>query len=103
MAITSQLEIARKKTLKSLFPVNIETGAVGSGEGAWLLSVPRSSVHWVRVGQGLAVLAVDVEGSLFAQFSLLYRFDVSISLQETARQRLKYCLKGPLNPKQHPL
>ena len=50
MAITNQLEIA-KKTLKSLFPVNIETGAVGSGEGAWLLSVPRSSVHWVRVGQ----------------------------------------------------
>ena len=61
MAITSQLEIA-KKTLKSLFPVNIETGAVGSGEGAWLLSVPRSSVHWVRVGQGPAVLAVDVGG-----------------------------------------
>ena len=31
MAITSQLEIA-KKTLKSLFPVNIETGAVGSAK-----------------------------------------------------------------------
>ena len=84
MAITSQLAIA-KKTLKSLFPVNIETGAVRSGESAWLLSVPRSSVHWVRVGQGPAVLAVDVGGGCLHNFDLLYRFDVSISLQETAR------------------
>ena len=71
--------------MKSLFPVNMETGAVGSGEGASLLSVPRSSVHWVRVGQGPAVLAVDVGGCSLHIFSLLYRFDVSISLQETAR------------------
>ena len=75
MAITSQLEIA-KKTLKSLFPVNREAAAVGSGEGAWLLSVSRSSVHWVRVGQGPAVLAVDVGGGCLHNFSLLYRFDV---------------------------
>ena len=74
-----------EKTLKSLFPVNIETRAVGSREGAWLLSVPRSSVHWVGVGQGPAVLAVDVGGCCLHNFSLLYRFDVSISLQETAR------------------
>ena len=86
MAITNQLEIAKKKTtLKSLYPVNIETGAVGLGEGSWLLSVPKSSVHWVRVGQGPAVLAVDVGGCCLHNFSLLYRFDVSISLQETAR------------------
>ena len=93
MAITSQLEIA-KKTLKSLFPVNIETGTVGSGKSAWLLSVPRSSVHWVRVGQGPAVLAVDVGGGCLHNYSLLCRFDA------TARYRLKYCLKGPLNQKQ---
>ena len=46
MAITSQLEIEKKN------PVNIETGAVGSGDGARLLSVPKSSIHWVRVEQG---------------------------------------------------
>ena len=49
MAITNQLEIG-EKTLKSLYPVNIETGAVGLGEGTWLLSVHRSYVHWVRAG-----------------------------------------------------
>ena len=81
MAITNQLEIA-KKALKSLYPVNIETGAVGLGEGTWLLSVPRSSVHLVRVGQGPAVLAVDVGGCCLHSFSLLYRFDVPISLSK---------------------
>ena len=34
-------------------------------------------------------------------FTLLYPFSpVSPSLWETARYRLKYCLKGPFNPKQ---
>ena len=34
-------------------------------------------------------------------FSLIYFFSfLSPSLWETARYRLKYCLKGPLNPKQ---
>ena len=34
-------------------------------------------------------------------FSLVYHFSrLSPSLWETARYRLKYCLKGPLNEKQ---
>ena len=34
-------------------------------------------------------------------FSLIYHFSFpSPSLWETARYRLKYCLKGPLSPKQ---
>ena len=38
---------------------------------------------------------------LFGHFSLIYPFSpLSPSLWETARYRLKYCLKGPLNPKQ---
>ena len=38
---------------------------------------------------------------LFGIFSLIYLFSfLSPSLWETARYRLKYCLKGPLNPKQ---
>ena len=57
MDITSLLYIA-KKIFKSLFPVNKDTGAVGSGDGALLLSVPRSFIPWVRVGQGPALLAV---------------------------------------------
>ena len=38
---------------------------------------------------------------LFGYFSLIYLFSfLSPSLWETTRYRLKYCLKGPLNPKQ---
>ena len=38
---------------------------------------------------------------LFGIFTLFYPFSpMSPSLWETARYRLKYCLKGPLNPKQ---
>ena len=38
---------------------------------------------------------------LFGRISLVYHFSfLSPSLWETARYRLKYCLKGPLSPKQ---
>ena len=38
---------------------------------------------------------------LFGHFSLVYLFSFpSPSLWETTRYRLKYCLKGPLSPKQ---
>ena len=38
---------------------------------------------------------------LFGHFSLIYHFSfLSPSLWETARYRLKYCLKGLFNPKQ---
>ena len=53
---------------------------------------------WMIVGQGLIALAVGAGGGggLFGHF---FSF-LSPSLWETARYRLKYCLKGPLNPKQ---
>ena len=54
---------------------------------------------WIRVGQGPTALAVGA-GCLDI-FSLVYRFSfLSPSLRETARYRLKHCLKGPLSPKQ---
>ena len=56
---------------------------------------------WVIVGQGPIALAVGAGGGLFGHFFSLYPFStLSPSLWETARYRLKYCLKGPLNPKQ---
>ena len=56
---------------------------------------------WITVGQGLIVLAVGAGGGCLDIFSLIYRFSfLSPSLWETARYRLKYCLKGPLSPKQ---
>ena len=56
---------------------------------------------WSTVGQGLTALAVGAGGGCLDVFSLVYHFSfLSPSLWETARYRLKYCLKGPLNPKQ---
>ena len=62
---------------------------------------PRRPTILISVGQGLNVLAVGVGGGCLDIFTLIYPFSpLSPSLWETARYRLKYCLKGPLNPKQ---
>ena len=56
---------------------------------------------WIIVGQGLTALAVGADGGCLDIFSLVYHFSLlSPSLWGTARYRLKYCLKGPLSPKQ---
>ena len=56
---------------------------------------------WMKVGQGPSVLAVGAGEGCLEIYSLVYHFSfLSPSLWETARYRLKYCLKGPLNPKQ---
>ena len=55
----------------------------------------------ITVGQGPTALAVGAGGGCLDVFTLIYPFfPLSPSLWETARYRLKYCLKGPLNPKQ---
>ena len=64
------------------------------------LPVPGRPTIWIIVGQGPTALAVGAGGGLFGHFSLIYPFfPLSPSPWETARYRLKYCLKGPLNPK----
>ena len=56
---------------------------------------------WIIVGQGPIALAVGAGGGCLDIFSLICHFSfLSPSLWETARYRLKYCLKGPLSPKQ---
>ena len=56
---------------------------------------------WSIVGQGPTALAVGTGGGCLDIFSLVYRFSfLSPSLWETARYRLKYCLKGLLSPTQ---
>ena len=65
------------------------------------LPVPGRPTIWIRVGQGPTALAVGAGGGCLDIFTLDYPFcPLSPSLWETARYRLKYCLKGPLNPKQ---
>ena len=65
------------------------------------LPVPWRPTIWMIVGQGPTILAVGVGGDCLDIFTLIYLFSpLSPSLWETARYRLKYCLKGPLNPRQ---
>ena len=65
------------------------------------LPVPGRPTIWMTVGQGPTALAVGAGGGCLDIFTLRYLFSpLSPSLWETTRYRLKYCLKGPLNPKQ---
>ena len=65
------------------------------------LPVPGRPTIWITVGQGPTALTVGAGGGCLGIFTLHYPFSfLSPSLWETARYRLKYCLKGPLNPKQ---
>ena len=65
------------------------------------LPEPGRPTIWITVGQGPTALAEGAEGGCFDIFTLIYPFSpLSPSLWETARYRLKYCLNGPLNPKQ---
>ena len=58
------------------------------------------STIWFTVGQGPTALAVDAGVGCLDIFTLVHHFSpLSPSLWETARYRLKYCLKGPLKPK----
>ena len=65
------------------------------------LPVPGRPTIWMIVGQEPIVLAVGAGGGCSDIFTLVYPFShLSPFLWETARYRLKYCLKRPLNPKQ---
>ena len=58
------------------------------------LPVPGRPTIWITVGQGPTALAVGAGGGCLDIFTLLYPFSpLSPSLRETARYRLKYCLK----------
>ena len=65
------------------------------------LPVPGRSTVWIRVGQGPTALAVGA--CCLDILTLDYPFcPLSSALWETARYRLKYCLKGPLNQNNQP-
>ena len=69
------------------------------------LPVPGHPTICITVGQGPPALAVGAGGGgggVFGHFysHLSFLLLSSLSLWEMARYRLKYCLKGPLNPKQ---
>ena len=64
------------------------------------LPVPGRPTILITLGQGPIALAVGAGGGGLDIFTLYLFSPLSPILWETARYRLKYCLKGPLNPKQ---
>ena len=87
--------------------MRLSTVAGGGGGGGRLggamvlgkLPVPGRPTIWMIVGP--IALAVSAGGGCLDIFTLLCPFSpLTPSLWETARYRLKYCLKGPLNQKQ---
>ena len=58
------------------------------------LPVPGRPTVWMMVGQGPTVFAVGAGGCCLDIFTLIYHFPPLSPLRETARYRLKYCLKG---------
>ena len=79
----------------------IKSGWSGGANVLGKLPVLGRPTIWITVGQGPTALAVGAGGGCLEIFTLIYHFfPLSPSLWETARYRLKYCLKGPLNPKQ---
>ena len=65
-------------------------------------SVPGRPTIRIIVGQRPTVFAVVLVGVVWTYIVFSHSSIISLtpSLWETARYRLKYCLKGPLNPKQ---
>ena len=87
---------------RTLIGLTRETERGWSGDAMVLgkLPVPGRPTILITVGQGPIALAVGAGGGCLDIFTLIYPFfPLSPSLWETARYRLKYCLKGPLNPK----
>ena len=65
------------------------------------LPVPGRPTIWMIVGQGPIAHVKGAGGGCFDIFTLLWPLSpYSPSLWDAVRYRLKYCLKGPLNPKQ---
>ena len=94
-----QREGERKEVIdekKNVKPLRWSGGAMVLGKRP----VPGRPTILIRVGQGPTALAVGAGGVVWTFLLLSISYLFSHFLWETVGYRLKYCLKGPLNPKQ---
>ena len=96
-----QISLIRRSALNPL--KYRTTGAPGGGRAMVLdkLPVPGRPTNLDQSRARPTVLTEGAGGGCLDIFSLIYHVSFLFpSLWETARYRLKYCLKGPLSPKQ---
>ena len=92
--------IGGDQELRQSDPIS-QSGWSGGAMALGKLPVPGRPTIWMIVGQGLPALAVGAGRGCLDIFTLIYPFSpLSPFFWETARYRLKYCHKEPLNPKQ---
>ena len=100
--VTDMVILGRLLTRTTLFLARINFPGVGGWvvRWPWVISSAGASYNLDDSRARAFALAVDADGSRFDFFSLIYPFSpLCPSLWETRRYRLKYCLKGLLNPK----
>ena len=88
----------KKVSFDAFFPLVLlaKRGWSGGAKVLGKLPVPGRPTILITVGQGPIALAAGAGGGCLDIFTLIYPFSsLSPSLWETARYRLKYCLKGP--------
>ena len=90
-----RIKVRRDDALK-----NTSGGWSGGAMVLGKLTVPGRPTILITVGQGPTALAVGAGGVVWTFLLSSILSLLSPSLWETARYRLKYCLKGPLSPKQ---
>ena len=79
--------------------VNVWRGWSGGAMVLGKLPVPGRPTIWIIVGKGPTALVVGAGGGCLNILLSPFLFSPLFpSLWETARYRLKYCLKGPLSP-----
>ena len=64
------------------------------------LPVPGHPTVWMLSGQGSTALALGTDGGCLDSFTFCFTLIFLFSQWKTARYRLKFYLKVPLNPKQ---
>ena len=104
MGTVNRLTIAifvLKVVIISRLVLDLNCGWSGGAKVLDKLPVTGRPTIWMTVGQRPIAHAVGAGGDCLDIFTLLYPSSpLSPSLWETARYRLNYSLKRPLNPKQ---
>ena len=101
--LSNILDLLLRKHFQGKIMQNIVSAPVGWCDGAGYNFQCRGVLLiWIIVRHGPAALAVCASEGCLEIFLLVYHFSLSSLSLGDGRYRLRYCLKGPLNPKHQP-